>query len=195
MTFVTLSAMPQAVVTDPSSMAQRIAIFLEEMEEALSQSMDLAESTENTKRLFELSQETMESITKVSDFIKTSRQVMDITEAEIRIADKIKDYAMRIRSMNSLTFDEKVNIINSLITMGSESSRRIKSVIDLVKGDADAKMSDYERLQILTQVENEVMAIENGIDEAYGISVTSSAIDGLKGTLENMSLSAMMFIK
>ena len=195
MTFVSMCAMPQAVVTDPTSMAQRITLFLEEMEEALSQSMDIAESSENTKKLFELSQETMESLKKVSDFIKTSRQLAEITEAELRIADKIKDYAIRIRAMNTLSFEEKANIINSLITMGAEASRRIKSVIDMVNGGTDAKLSDYERLQILTQVENEVLALEEGIDNAYQVSVSTSAVDGLKTTLENMSLSAMMFVK
>ena len=79
----------QAVVTDPTSMAQRIALFLEEMEETVSQSMDLADNSENTLKLLRISKETAESLVKVSNYIKTSRQIVEIAEAEIRIAEKL----------------------------------------------------------------------------------------------------------
>ncbi|MBQ1850923.1 MAG: hypothetical protein II455_06940 [Paludibacteraceae bacterium] len=192
---VTIAVMSQAVVTDPTSMAQRIALFLEEMEETISQSLDLAENSENTSKLLSLSKETAESLINVSNFIKTSRQVVEITEAEMRIAQKLRDYSARIKDMESLTLSEKVNVVNSMVNLGSEAMKRIKSALDMAKsGKIDAKLSDYERLQILSQVENEVLAIENAIDSSYEMSMTSASIEGIKGTLENLSHSAMMFI-
>lgn len=192
---VTVAVMSQAVVTDPTSMAQRIALFLEEMEETISQSLDLAENSENTSKLLNLSKETAESLVNVSNFIKTSRQVVEMTEAEIRIAKKLRDYSARIKDMDSMTLSEKVNVINSMVNFGSEAMNRIKSALDMAKsGKIDAKLSDYERLQILSQVENEVLAIENAIDSSYEMSMTSASIEGIKGTLENLSHSAMMFI-
>lgn len=192
---VTIAVMSQAVVTDPTSMAQRIALFLEEMEETISQSLDLAENSENTSKLLSLSKETAESLINVSNFIKTSRQVIEITEAEMRIAQKLRDYSARIKDMESLTLSEKVNVVNSMVNLGSEAMKRIKSALDMAKsGKIDAKLSDYERLQILSQVENEVLAIENAIDSSYEMSMTSASIEGIKGTLENLSHSAMMFI-
>ena len=65
-------------------MAQRIALFLEEMEETVSQSMDLADNSENTLKLLRISKETAESLVKVSNYIKTSRQIVEIAEAECR---------------------------------------------------------------------------------------------------------------
>ena len=184
----------QAVVTDPTSMAQRIALFLEEMEETVSQSMDLADNSENTLKLLRISKETAESLVKVSNYIKTSRQIVEIAEAEIRIAEKLKDYSAKIKEMESATLTEKLNMINSMVNLGSEAMKRIKSAIDMVKnGSSDAKLSDYERLQILTQVESEVLAIENAIDSSYEKCLTSESIEDIKSTLENLCFSAMMF--
>lgn len=184
----------QAVVTDPTSMAQRIALFLEEMEETVSQSMDLADNSENTLKLLRISKETAESLVKVSNYIKTSRQIVEIAEAEIRIAEKLKDYSAKIKEMESATLTEKLNMINSMVNLGSEAMKRIKSAMDMVKnGSSDAKLSDYERLQILTQVESEVLAIENAIDSSYEKCLTSESIEEIKSTLENLCFSAMMF--
>ncbi len=184
----------QAVVTDPTSMAQRIALFLEEMEETVSQSMDLADNSENTLKLLRISKETAESLVKVSNYIKTSRQIVEIAEAEIRIAEKLKDYSAKIKEMESSTLTEKLNMINSMVNLGSEAMKRIKSAMDMVKnGSSDAKLSDYERLQILTQVESEVLAIENAIDSSYEKCLTSESIEDIKSTLENLCFSAMMF--
>ena len=184
----------QAVVTDPTSMAQRIALFLEEMEETVSQSMDLADNSENTLKLLRISKETAESLVKVSNYIKTSRQIVEIAEAEIRIAEKLKDYSAKIKEMESATLTEKLNMINSMVNLGSEAMKRIKSAMDMDKnGSSDAKLSDYERLQILTQVESEVLAIENAIDSSYEKCLTSESIEDIKSTLENLCFSAMMF--
>lgn len=184
----------QAVVTDPTSMAQRISLFLEEMEETVSQSMDLADNSENTLKLLRISKETAESLVKVSNYIKTSRQIVEIAEAEIRIAEKLKDYSAKIKEMESATLTEKLNMINSMVNLGSEAMKRIKSAMDMVKnGSSDAKLSDYERLQILTQVESEILAIENAIDSSYEKCLTSESIEDIKSTLENLCFSAMMF--
>ncbi len=189
-----LGLLSQAVVTDPTSMAQRIALFLEEMEETVSQSMDLADNSENTLKLLRISKETAESLVKVSNYIKTSRQIVEIAEAEIRIAEKLKDYSAKIKEMESATLTEKLNMINSMVNLGSEAMKRIKSAMDMVKnGSSDAKLSDYERLQILTQVESEVLAIENAIDSSYEKCLTSESIEDIKSTLENLCFSAMMF--
>ena len=175
-------------------MAQRIALFLEEMEETVSQSMDLADNSENTLKLLRISKETAESLVKVSNYIKTSRQIVEIAEAEIRIAEKLKDYSAKIKEMESATLTEKLNMINSMVNLGSEAMKRIKSAMDMVKnGSSDAKLSDYERLQILTQVESEVLAIENAIDSSYEKCLTSESIEDIKSTLENLCFSAMMF--
>lgn len=189
-----LGVWPQAVVTDPTSMAQRIALFLEEMEETVSQSMDLADNSENTLKLLKISKETAESLVKVSNYIKTSRQLVEIAEAEIRIAEKLKDYSAQIKEMDSATLTEKLNRINSMVNLGAEAMKRIKSAMDMAKnGTTDAKLSDYERLQILSQVESEVLAIENAIDSSYEKSLTSESVESIKSTLENLCFSAMMF--
>ena len=96
--------------------------------------------------------------------------------------------------MESATLTEKLNMINSMVNLGSEAMKRIKSAMDMVKnGSSDAKLSDYERLQILTQVESEVLAIENAIDSSYEKCLTSESIEDIKSTLENLCFSAMMF--
>lgn len=194
MLLIAFYAIPQAVVTDPSSMAQRIALFLEEMEETISQSLDIAESSENTFKLFQVTEESINNLKKVSAFIKMSRQFVEITDAEIRIAEKLEKYSERVRQMSSLSKDEKINIIASMINLGSAAVERIKNGIDIVKNNSsDAKLSDFERLQILSTLEDEILALENAIDETYETSVSEESMDGILSTISGMSKRAIMF--
>lgn len=194
MLLIAFYAIPQAVVTDPSSMAQRIALFLEEMEETISQSLDIAESSENTFKLFQVTEESINNLKKVSAFIKMSRQFVEITDAEIRIAEKLEKYSERVRQMSSLSKDEKINIIASMINLGSAAVERIKNGIDIVKNNSsDAKLSDFERLQILSSLEDEILALENAIDETYETSVSEESMDGILSTISGMSKRAIMF--
>lgn len=194
MLLIVSDAIPQAVVTDPSSMAQRIALFLEDMEEVISQGLDIAENAENTRKLFQVTEETINDLKKVSSFIQTSRQFVEITDAEIRIAGKIEKYSERIRQMSTLSKGEKINIIASLINLGSAAVERVKNGIDIVKNSSnDAKLSDFERLQILSSLEDEILALENAIDETYERSMSDEAMDGILSTIEGMSKRAIMF--
>lgn len=194
MLLIAFYAIPQAVVTDPSSMAQRIALFLEEMEETISQSLDIAESSENTFKLFQVTEESINNLKKVSAFIKMSRQFVEITDAEIRIAEKLEKYSERVRQMSSLSKDEKINIIASMINLGSAAVERIKNGIDIVKNNSsDAKLSDFERLQILSTLEDEILALENAIDETYEASMSDESMGGILSTISGMSKRAIMF--
>ncbi len=194
MLLIAFDAIPQAVVTDPTSMAQRIALFLEEMEETISQSLDIAESSENTWKLFQVTEESINNLKKVSSFIKMSRQFVEITDAEIRIAGKLEKYSERIRQMSTLSKDEKINIIASMINLGSAAVERIKNGIDIVKNNSsDAKLSDFERLQILSSLEDEILALENAIDETYETSMSDESMDGILSTISGMSKRAIMF--
>ncbi|MCQ2360075.1 MAG: hypothetical protein MJ009_01155 [Paludibacteraceae bacterium] len=194
MILMAFEVIPQAVVTDPSSMAQRIALFLEEMEETISQSLDIAESSENTLKLFQVTEESINNLKKASSFIKMSRQFVEITDAEIRIAKKLEAYSERVRQISSLSEDEKINIIASMINLGSAAVERIKNGIDIVKNSSsDAKLTDFERLQILSSLEDEILALENAIDETYETSMYEEAMDGVLSTINGMSKRAIMF--
>lgn len=188
------TAVPQAVVTDPTSMAQRIALFFEEMEEAISQSMDIADNAENMSKLFELTKASAEKLRKVSEFVKASRQVVEITEAEIRIADKMDKYINRINQIDELSMTEKLNIIASIMNLGTAAAERIKNGVEMAKnGENDADLSDYERIEILTKIEDEVLALEDAIDKTYELSLSKVASDGIKNGMENLKIQAMTF--
>lgn len=187
-------ALAQAIVTDPSSMAQRAAIFLEQMEETVSQSLDIAENADNTRRLFEMTEETVNDMKKVSQFIKDSRQYADITAAEIRIADKLKNYSMKIKESESLSYNEKLNLISSLLNFCNAASTRIKSGIEVVRNGAnDAKLSDYERLQILSMLEEEILSLEGAMDETYEKNIGDETRDCIRTTIDNMRMRAITF--
>ncbi len=184
----------QAVVTDPTSMSQRIALFFEEMEESISQSIDIADNAENMSKLFELTKESAEKLKRVSNFVKASRQVVEITGAEIRIADKMDKYINRINEIDELTMTEKLNIIASIMNFGTVAAERIKNGVEMAKnGVNDADLSDYERIEILTKIEDEVLALEDAIDKTYELSLSKVAYDGIKNGMENLKVQAMTF--
>ncbi|MCQ2369285.1 MAG: hypothetical protein MJ007_02275 [Paludibacteraceae bacterium] len=187
-------AVPQAVVTDPTSMAQRIALFFEEMEESISQSLDIADNAENMSRLFELTKESADKLRKVSEFIKASRQLVNITESELRIADKMEKYINRVNEMDGLTMTEKINIISSIMNLGTAAAERIKFGVEMAKNGAnDADFSDFERIEILSKIEGEVLALEEAIDKAYELSISKEIKDGFMSGLDNMKIQAMTF--
>ncbi len=186
--------MPQAVVTDPTSMAQRITLFLEEMEESISQSMDIADNAENMSKLFALTKESAEKLKNVSEYIKASRQLMEITEAELRIADKMEKYVDRIKETDELTMAEKVNVISSIMNLATAAAERIKAGLNMAKsGATDAALSDYERLEILSKIEDEVLALEDAIDKSYKQSLSKVATKGILNTIDDLKVKAMTF--
>jgi len=192
--FIAIEVIPQSVVTDPSSMAQRIALFLEQMDEAVSQSLDIAENKELTKKLFEVSKKSIDDLKSASQFIKTSRQIAEISAAQFRITDKIEKYSSKINEIESLSDIEKVNLIKSIVMYGEAGLDRVKSGFELVKStSSDAQLSDYERLQILSNIEKEVFAIEDAIDNIYKKAISNKASNGIKNTLLSKCMQALTF--
>lgn len=190
---IPLYAVPQSVVTDPTSMAQRIALFLQQMEEVVSQSLDISETMDNTSNLLKLSEKSAEYLQKVSQYIKTSRQLVSITEAELRVAQKIEKYSKLLNDMDDMTPTEKANAIRSIVMLGAAAIERISNALQMVNGESGAKMSDYERLQLLTTIENEVLALESSMDDAYEGAVSTHSVECVMDEIMNLSMKAITF--
>jgi hypothetical protein len=192
--FGCVSAYPQAIVTDPSSMSQRIALFFEQMEEALSQMMQLVEQVENARQTLEISKEAREKLKKVSSFIQASADVLEIANSGIRITNKIGLYKSAIMEMNYLTTEEKYNILCATVKLGHHASEKVSEGIMMSKTrEKDGEFSDYERLQMLKAVKEEVLYIESEIDDMYSRCLSQSAYNDFAEGISELTVDAMMF--
>lgn len=189
-----LNAYPQAVVTDPISMTQRVALFFEQMEEALSHRMQLIEQVETARQTLQISKEAREKLKKVSSFIQTSVDVLDIANSGIRISKKIGLYKNAIIEMNNLTTEEKYNILCITVTLGHHASEKVSEGINMSKTrEQDGEFSDYERLQMIKAIKEEVLYIESELDDLYSRCLSQSAYNEFTKGISELTVDAMMF--
>ncbi|NCC98222.1 MAG: hypothetical protein EOL95_00765 [Bacteroidia bacterium] len=192
--FGCVSAYPQAIVTDPTSMSQRIALFFEQMEEALSQRMQLVEQVETAQQTLQISKEAREKLKKVSSFIQASADVLEIANSSIRITKKIGLYKNAIIEMDHLTTEEKYNILCVTVKLGHHASEKVSEGIGMSKTrEKDGEFSDYERLQMLKTVKEEVLYIESEIDDMYSKCLSQSAYNDFAEGISELTVDAMMF--
>ena len=190
------SLQAQTVVTDPTSVAQRLSIFLEEMEEAVSSRLELIEQVENTRKTYELGVEAVEKLREVSEFIKTSAVACDIVRQGTSITNKILSYKQQINNLKSLTEEERYSLYCSLIEIGKHVADKVKEGMDMTtnKGDGEnGEFTDYERLEMLKSVREELEWLSTTVDSMFTKCVQDNAFAELSSGLNQLLVNAMTF--
>ena len=89
---ISLGAHSQSVtiVSDPSSIVQRLTLASEEMEEQIEQKYKFIEQIRIAQKAYEESKKMQERVEVVSEYIKTASEVIDIIELGEEILNTIK---------------------------------------------------------------------------------------------------------
>lgn len=180
------------VTTDPTSMAQRLTLFLEQMDESLVQGAKLSAQIETAEKTLQLARESKEKLQKVSQFIKTASVVVQITESGARLIGKVDDYRQLLSKSDFFSEEEKYTLLDQIVTLGNVAADKVKEGLALTKDNcSDGEFNDYERLQLLSQIRNEVESVEDGIDKLYQRAVSGKTHRQFVESFTRMTVNTM----
>lgn len=182
------------VVSDPASVTQRMALFLETMNESLEQTFQMVEQVETAKESLRLTQEAAEKLRKISSFIKNSYDVLQMSESGLRISKKIISYKSKIMDLSNLSDKEKYWILDMSVDIAAKAAQRVADGMKLAKeGATDGEFSDYERLQLIRAVKEEILEMERDIDDLYDRAASYNNYSNLIGSFRNYAINVATF--
>lgn len=156
----------QWMVTDPGSITQRLTLFLEELAEAMQERYSIEQQTDNTSELVQQNKTTLEKLQKISNYIQTALVVQEIAEESEEVIDKIKDIKDQFSKLDKLTKEEIYNVLNFSMDMSKQVLEKVSESKKMSKnGQKSGEMTDYERLQVLKDIKEEIVKIKKNLTE------------------------------
>lgn len=184
----------QMVVVDQTSFLQRMTLFLQEMEETVGQSLDLTDQTSTARATLELSQEAADRLKRVSEFVKSSADVLEISRSGVRISQKIIDYKDRIMQLENVSDEEKYWILELAMDIAEKAAEQATEGLKLAKqGATDGEFTDYERLQIIKDIKRNVLSLECDLDDLISKASSYGNYTGMIGSFRNIAFDASTF--
>lgn len=189
-----LRAGAQAIVADPTAVTQRTILAMESMGEAVNQTYTMSDHLAAAQEYLDLAREQADKLKEVSEFIETATEVGEITEASLRIAEKLAVYQDRIYSLSNMAEEEKYWIIDMSAEIASKAAGQVNEAMKFAKdGKSNGEFTDYERLQLIRQIREQVLLLESDLDELYDRACGYDSYTGLMSAFQSYGLSASTF--
>jgi hypothetical protein len=155
----------QIPVTDLSSISQRVTLFLEELSEAMQERYSIEKQTDNTSELVRQNDESLRKLQKISNFIKSALVVKEIAEESNAVMQKVKNLNKQFSKLDELTSEEVYNVLNFTVDLGEQVNEKLKESKKMSSStmSSSGEMTDYERLQILTNIRDEIVKIKKNL--------------------------------
>ena len=147
----------QMAVTDPTGMANDIAMFLEKIKGAMEQTFQLGEQSISVQEMLKISKEAMDAITTVSNYVGKVEDLQKFKDAAQYSAELLKDGKNLI--MNSdYDVEDKLYYMNELLNNVNYNIQLCTQFIqDFSPGNKDAgNLSDAERTEMKEDAIEEV---------------------------------------
>lgn len=170
------------VVSDPTSIAQRLLLATQEMDEMIEQKYKFVEQIELLKKQAQEAQKVRERLQKVSNAIKKGHEIVGIlTQAEHlmelnkKIRHSIMDKATSLSDETILGYVElMVQYTTEISNIVIEAKKAVQDNNDLLEDSGEErndsgshKMSDAERIERLRQVKEDLREIHDKIATIY----------------------------
>ncbi|MBO4530669.1 MAG: hypothetical protein IK017_07210 [Paludibacteraceae bacterium] len=169
---ISLGAHSQSVtiVSDPSSIVQRLTLASEEMEEQIEQKYKFIEQIRIAQKAYEESKKMQERVEVVSEYIKTAGEVIDIIELGEEILNTIKSMKKSLSDSRIINEEEKQKCIEDIVKFSSRISdiaKRASAIVHNKTNNNDVQLNDYERQQELRYLKKNMEQIKEKILETY----------------------------
>lgn len=157
----------QLVVADPASVSQRMTLFLEELSEAMQERYTLEKQTDNTSELVEQNKKSLQKLQNISNFIKSALVVKEIAEESNNVIKKVKNINDKFSKLDKLTNEEIYNVLNFTVALGENVYDKVNESkkISSRSISSSGEMTDYERLQILNNIKDEIVKIKKNLSD------------------------------
>jgi hypothetical protein len=168
------------VVSDPTSILQRLALATQEMEEQIEQKYKFIQQIEIAKKAYENSKKMQERVEQVSTYVKSAKEVVEIIALGEEIIEISKDMREQISNLEGVADSRKYQCIVDLInctTNISEIAKRASAVVQDKGKENDVTLSDYERQQELRYLKNEMNLTKLELQRIYNETVNGGSAD------------------
>lgn len=156
----------QWLVTDPSSITQRLTLFLEELSEAMQERYTMEKQTDNTSELVKQNDESLKKLQKISNYIKTALVIKEIAEESNNVMKKVKNINEQFSKLDRLTKEEYYNLLNFTVDLGEQAFDKVKESKKMSNSTQNnGEMTDYERLQILNGIKDEIVKLKKNLSD------------------------------
>ena len=184
----------QATVIDATAVSQRLTLFLEEMEEAVEQRLTLLEQAESMRQHLALVQDAKKKLREVSHYVQTSAYTVDIVNYGTSIVKKVRSFRTEIAGLDGFTDEEKYNITLNMLQLADYGAGKVEEGVTLSKSNSsDGEFSDYERLQLLKDIRQELGDLDAQLDEVLSVTLSTNAYNELTSGLKDLAMKAIMF--
>lgn len=165
------------VVSDPTSVVQRLTLAAEQMEEQIDQKYKFVEQIQIAKQSLESAKKMQEKVEKVSSYVKDAKEVAEIVTIGENIVKTSNNMRKNIKKTAALTITEKAQTILDLADCSSNVSKIAKQASAVVQNKTeknDVSLSDFERRQELRALKKEMESIQKELNRIYNKAFTKS---------------------
>lgn len=154
----------QLVVADPGSIGQRLTLFLEELSEAMQERYSIEKQTANTSELVDQNKESLKKLQRISNYVKSALVIKEIAEEGNNVINKVKSINDNFSKLDKLTKEELYNVLNFSMDLGEQVYDKVKeSKKTSSTTTKSGEMTDYERLQILNKIKDEIVKVKKNL--------------------------------
>lgn len=158
------------VVSDPSSIAQRLLLASEEMDEQIDQKYKFIEQINIARKAYEESTKIQKRVEQVSTYIKKAKEAVEIIALGEDIMNISKAMRANLAQTKMLDEDQKYQCLVDLINCTTNVSEVAKKAASVVRDKTDANdvaMTDFERQQELRYLKNEMLLTKQELLRIY----------------------------
>ena len=174
------------IVSDPTSIAQRLVLASEEMEEQIEQKYKFIEQIDIARKAYEQSEKVRKRVEQVSDYVKKTKEAVEI----IALGEDIMNISKALRKSLSSTelindsqkYQCMVDIINCTTNV-PEIAKKATAIIKDKSEENEVTMNDYERHQELRYLKNEMELTKQELLRIYNKSLSISKGEAVSSSL------------
>lgn len=146
-------------VEDLGAMTQNAINFCDEMDNAFEQVFLLNHQIEQMKEQSKMLKEGADKFKKCMDWVKKARAVVSLLDKTNNLRQNYKTFYNQLKSCDYLSSKERKNLMfnaNLLVDAASDVYDEVKTIVGEFKGDGDAGLSSFERIQLIEKISDKL---------------------------------------
>lgn len=146
-------------VEDLGAMTQNAMNFCDEMDNAFEQMSVLKHQMEQMKEQSKMMKEGADKFKKCMDWVKKARSVVSLLDKTNDLRKNYKTFYRQLQSCDYLSSKERKNLMfnaNLLVNEASDVYDEVKTIVGEFKGDGDAGLSSFERIQLIEKISDKL---------------------------------------
>ncbi len=194
LTAVLAPSYAQVVVSDPTSFAQRLSLFAEELYEIMTDRQELISQTANTGEMLQKTKEAIEKLQKVSTYVQGAKISLDIVKEGVNLSKQVSKLNTEFSKLTHLTDEEIANAVCFSAELGDHVAEMVNEAKEMLNSRKDkGEMTDYERLQLLKDIQTELKTLRGLLSKVEKRFKDKNSVALMDDYMRAMTCEALFF--